>query len=59
MLAFTDGQSREACTRLLAHELLHMEKGGGCPHNGPWGEVDAAVESRIDAEVDRRLVLPV
>ena len=59
VLAFTVGQPREVLTRLLAHELLHMEEGSGCPHNGPWGEVDPALESRIDAEVDRRLGQPV
>ena len=59
VLAFTAGLSREVCTRLLAHELLHMEQGGGCPYTGPWGLPEPGIEERIDAEVDRRLGLPV
>lgn len=55
VLAFTAGLSREVGTRLLAHELVHMEEGGGCPYTGPWGLPEPGTEERIEEEVSRRL----
>jgi nucleoid-associated protein YgaU len=43
---------------VLQHELVHLERGGGCPLNGSvlWDVVSAREERRVDAEVARRLL---
>ncbi|WP_370325258.1 hypothetical protein [Euzebya sp.] len=45
---------------LLAHELVHIERGGGCPGAGwrpsPWGPVVMREEERVETIVARRLV---
>lgn len=43
----------------LAHELVHLERGGGIDHPGmpaSWGAAVAREEAAVDAEVARRLV---
>jgi hypothetical protein len=42
----------------LAHELIHLERGGGAEHGGmpdDWEAVVARDEAAVDAEVARRL----
>lgn len=45
---------------LLAHELVHIERGGGCPGAGwthvPWGPVVSREEDRVEEIVAKRLV---
>lgn len=46
-------------TALLAHELVHLERGGGCESAGmpaSWAAVVARDEGQVDDEVARRLV---
>lgn len=45
---------------LLAHELVHIERGGGCPDAGwmadSWGPVIAREEDRVEGIVAARLI---
>lgn len=44
---------------LLSHELVHHERGGGCPSDDmpeQWGAVVRREEHRVEVEVARRLV---
>jgi hypothetical protein len=44
-------------TAVLAHELVHLERGGGCPETGSdvWDVVSRREEVRVDREVARAL----
>lgn len=52
-------RSRRDRRALLAHELVHHERGGGCPTSdmpSHWTVVARREEARVNIEVARRLV---
>lgn len=55
-----DADNQVDRNHLLAHELVHIERGGGCPHAGwmaaTWGPVVMREEERVETIVTHRLV---
>lgn len=60
VILLPDDATQVERNHLLAHELVHVERGGGCPGAGlthePWGPVVAREEQRVEEIVAQRLV---
>jgi hypothetical protein len=58
-ITLANNLTRAERNAVLAHELVHLERGGGIDHDGAppsWRDVVAREEAIVDREVARRLV---